>query len=370
MHSGYLNSLYLGMHRLMAMLAMAASLLWAPSASALVVLQYHHVSDDTPSATSISPTNFADHMAHLKASGFRVIGLPELLALVQARQPLPDRTVLITFDDAYVSVLEVAHPILKANGWPYVIFASTEAVDHGQRHVMSWDQLRQLAREGAAVANHGHQHTHLVRRPTDVDPAQWAAQVKSDLLSAQARLKEELKQTWPVLAFPYGEYDASLVNLMQTWGWLAFGQQSGAAALRDLPVLPRFPFGGRYVKIDDFAQKLQALPLPLAGVELADEAGHSLADGVLPLGVRQPQLSLTFNKERLAQTVNCYVSGQGLAEVLDGAGAERTFQAKRPLPPGRSRYNCTAPSGERGRFYWFSQAFLRPTDDGHWPREP
>ncbi|UTA47747.1 polysaccharide deacetylase family protein [Simiduia sp. 21SJ11W-1] len=351
-------------------LCLAFCLGWAARAQALVVLQYHHVSESTPASTSISPANFAEHMAHLKASGFKVIGLPELLAIIDSGEPFPDRTALITFDDAYTSVLTDAHPILQNYGWPYVVFASTEAVDQSQRHVMSWDQLRTLNEAGVAIANHSHTHGHLVRRPKEVAPEQWHAQVLDDLRTADARLKAELGRSWPVLAFPYGEFDAALVAAINGLGWIAFGQQSGAAARRDLPVLPRFPFGGRYVKTQDFSQKLKALPLPVNQLALLDEQGEPLADGVLPQAVSRPQLLLGFDTEAQARQVNCYVSGQGVSDSRTTKAGTRVFQAKTPLPAGRSRYNCTAPSGERGRYFWYSHAFLRPLSNGAWPAEP
>lgn len=343
--------------------------LWAPAAQALVILQYHHVSSSTPAATSISPEAFEAQMAHLAASGFAVIGLPELLQHIAKQQPLPDRTALITFDDAYQSIRHTAHPILKRHGWPYVVFVSTEAVDQGVRGMLSWDDLRALAGEGVAIANHTVRHSHLVRSQAG-DQQQWRAQVLQEIQGAQVRIRAEVGHDFKALAFPYGEFNQALLELLNALGFVGFGQQSGAASLRDLPALPRFPFGGRYVTVSDFAQKLQALPMPLAAVELLDERGQPLEDGVLPVSVRRPQLRLRFSQPELGARTACYVSQQGRAQVTAVDAQTYIFQAESALAAGRSRYNCTAPSAEPGRYHWFSMPFLSRNRDGSWPAEP
>lgn len=342
---------------------------WAPAVQALVILQYHHVSNTTPAATSISPEAFEAQMAHLAASGFSVIGLPELLQHIADRQPLPDRTALITFDDAYQSIQHTAHPILKRHGWPYVVFVSTQAVDQGARGMLSWDDLRALARAGVAIANHTVSHSHLVRSQAG-DQQQWRAQVLEEIQAAQARIRAEVGHDFKALAFPYGEFNQALLELLNALGFIGFGQQSGAASLRDLPALPRFPFGGRYVTVDDFAQKLQALPLPLETAVLLNEGGQPLVDGVLPVSVRRPQLRLRFSQPKLAGQTVCYVSQQGPAQVAVVDTQTRIFQAASALGAGRSRYNCTAPSAEPGRYHWFSAPFVSRNRDGSWPAEP
>ena len=69
-----------------------------------VILQYHHVSDTTPKSTSITPNQFAVHLKYLKEKSFNVVPLSTLIDNIKNQQPLEDKTVAITFDDAYIDV--------------------------------------------------------------------------------------------------------------------------------------------------------------------------------------------------------------------------------------------------------------------------
>ncbi len=67
--------------------------------------------------------------------------------------------------------------------------------------------------------------------------------------------------------------------------------------------------------------------------------------------------------------MRCYVSGQSPASVewKDDVAAVR---AREPLGPGRSKYNCTAPSNrEPAVFHWYSYLWIQPRDDGTWYSE-
>ncbi|HEX7762143.1 MAG TPA: polysaccharide deacetylase, partial [Cellvibrio sp.] len=87
-------------------------------ASAAVVILYHHVSDTTPKSTSISPAAFEAQMDYLAKNNFTVVPLLELTEKLRKGEPLPDKTVAISFDDSYASVYESAFPRLKKRGWP------------------------------------------------------------------------------------------------------------------------------------------------------------------------------------------------------------------------------------------------------------
>jgi hypothetical protein len=75
-------------------------------AFSLVVLQYHHVDASTPSITSVTPEQFAQHMALLEEEKMVVVDLEDVTHAILNGETIPDRAVAITFDDAYQSILE------------------------------------------------------------------------------------------------------------------------------------------------------------------------------------------------------------------------------------------------------------------------
>lgn len=351
-------SLRLALRRLLTTVLLSVAAL---PAGAAVVLQYHHVSDETPAATSISPALFRQHMAHLREAGYAVVSLPDLAARLRSGEPLPDRTVAITFDDGYDSIYQTAFPILKKYGWPFTVFVNTRPIDQGLEQFVSWKQLREMAAAGATVANHSYSHPHLLRRRQGESESAWRARVGDEILRAEMAIAKETGQEHRLFAYPYGEYDRETGKLLEDLGFMAFGQQSGPlAATDDLQALPRFPFGGPYGGMEDFKVKAASLPLPLSAAQVS-----AADDTVLPQSLTRPALELRLKDEDLAKRVRCFASGQGAIPV-QVRGGRVTARAPKDLPVGRSRYNCTAPSAEPGRFYWYSRLFIRKQADGEW----
>ena len=123
----------------------------------LVVLQYHHVSDSTPSSTSTSISLFQGQLDMIEGLGLEVVPLESGTRAALAGE-LSDRSqIAITFDDAYESVYSHAAPALQERGYEYTIFVNTEAV--GSHGYMTWDQLQEVGdRDGVTIANHSRDH--------------------------------------------------------------------------------------------------------------------------------------------------------------------------------------------------------------------
>jgi biofilm PGA synthesis lipoprotein PgaB len=347
------------------MLCLCSLLLITAQVQAAVVLQYHHVSEDTPVATSVSPALFREHMAHIRESGYAVVPLEELSRRLEEGEPLPDKTVAVSFDDGFESIYRVAFPILKEYGWPFTVFVNTRPHDQGLSQFASWEQLREMAAAGATIANHTYSHLHMLRHLPGETDAQRLERIREEVSRADRTITREIGKPSRLFAYPYGEYDRATQGLLASMGFVAFGQQSGPLSARDhLQALPRFPFGGPYGTIEDFRTKLASLPMPLAAVDVYTGKQH-LQDTILPSGETRPRLEIQLENESLARRVQCFASGQG-AIPLRVEGAKVIAQVEKPLSVGRSRYNCTAASEQSGRFYWYSHVFIRKQANGEW----
>ncbi|WP_049630853.1 polysaccharide deacetylase family protein [Cellvibrio sp. pealriver] len=347
--------------RLLLLLIMLAGAL---NAQAAVVLLYHHVSNSTPKSTSISPEAFEAQMDYLEKNNFTVVPLLELTEKLRKGEPLPDKTVAITFDDSYASVYESAYPRLKKRGWPFTFFVNTEAVSSGKIFV-SWDQLREMSKNGVTIANHSSAHHHLPRREQNETEKQWRARITADINNAQQTIKKEIGKAPMVLAYPFGEYDIEVQRIAKKLGYIAFGQQSGVLYSEgDLQAVPRFPFGGSFAELDDFIMKVNTKPMPVKRVEFYADKNKRLGNLIAREGDK-PWLVLTLDDTALLKKINCFATGQGAIPV-EVIGNTLWAQAKTALVPGRTRYNCTAYAGEKGRFYWYTQQWLVTDKKGAW----
>lgn len=319
-----------------------------------VILMYHHFGVDKYPSTNITLAQFEAHLDYIADNDYQVWPLEKVVRHLREAKPFPARVVAITIDDAYTSVYSEAFPRLRARGWPFTVFVASDGVDQHFPALLSWDKMREMQQHGASFANHSASHDYLIRRQDGEDEAAWRARVRADILRAQQRLKEELGHAPMLLAYPYGEYDSALSNLVAELGYTAFGQQSGPAGLGyDPRALPRFPMAERFAGMDDFRTKIRSLALPLASVTPWEPVVTMNNPPRLHIGIHD-------STARLDQ-LSCFVSGQGRVEVEWTDRTHRRFsvQATAPLPVGRSRYNCTAPSAQKGRYFWYSHLWIR-----------
>jgi len=334
-----------------------------------VILQYHHVSATTPAVTSIHPDEFQAHLDYLQQQNFTIWPLDRIINAVMQRQHIPDKTVAITFDDAYMSVYKVVRPLLNALDWPYAIFVSSDLIETNHRLYMSWSQLREIQAEGALIANHTMSHTHLLRHlDGETEPA-WRDRVAAEIQGARSRIEQETGTDTNLLAYPYGEYDESIKALVKDMGIIAFGQHSGPLGHNsDLQALPRFPASGAYSDLNSLKLKLNTLPLTIRG---------PLPNPLLTTEDARPILEVELEAgDYLIDQLACYTSQQGRNDTLVRLQSGFRTQSNSPLAVGRTRYNCTMPAKDvpsksmpakdGRRYYWFSQPWIRLNPDGSW----
>ncbi|MBV1914802.1 MAG: polysaccharide deacetylase family protein [Pseudomonadales bacterium] len=334
-----------------------------------VILQYHHVSDKGPASTTISIQRFGEHMEYLANNGFQVKSLAEVVSALQNRALLPDKTVVITFDDAFQSIYQNAYPVLKQKSWPFTIFVNTTEKNKSSALYLNWDQLREMAENGAMIANHSLDHPHLLERLTidgvEESRAQWLARVEQQITGMQAEIVRQTGRDDRYFAYPYGEADLEVRKLVKKLGFVALGQHSGPIGeLSDFSFLPRFPMSGVYSGLKPMKTKLHTLPFPIE-----EQALHQ---PVIPFKMEMPELRLVLNEGnyRLGQ-LTCYASELGrIPAVIESGTAENRepvketqvtvmVQSEKPIITGRSRYNCTAPHRTLPRYYWFSAPWYR-----------
>lgn len=323
-------------------------LLWtvpAMAADSAVFLMYHRFGDSRYPATNVRLDQFEAHVEILTSGGYTVLPVDEIVAALRAGNPLPERTVGITVDDAFLSVYTEAFPRLRAAGLPFTLFVATDAVNQGRADYMSWDQLREMRDAGVDIGAHTASHLHMA----DVDPARNRAEMRRSL----KKLDEELGVRPVLFAYPYGEAGLAVAKTVGEFGFAAaFGQHSAATHKSADPLyLPRFPLNEQYGDADDFTLRVGTVGLPVRDMTPSDTY---LGDG------NPPAVGFTVDGSVSSLAgLACYHSQFGLVahEVLGRRRVEIRFPE--PFAAGRSRLNCTRPAAD-GRWYWFGTQYYTP----------
>ena len=316
-----------------------------------VVLTYHRVANERWPSTNVTLQQFTSHLRFLEQEKFNVWPLKKIIAHLDAQKPIPNKTVAITFDDAYLSVYENAYPELRSRGYPFTVFVATDALDNNYTSNMSWAQLRDMVKNGVDIGNHSATHEFLIMKKLGENSAEWEQRVRADIEKAQSRIDNELGIRPVLFAYPYGEYSLALKKIVEEFGLTAFGQQSGAIGLwSDRQALPRFPINERYSDIESFRDKVYSLALPMKKISPID-----------PIVTKNnpPIMKLKLINKNIVGSLNCFSGDGSQATVTVLNASVYQVMSDKALSKRRGRYNCTAPSGQKGRFYWYSHLWIQ-----------
>jgi peptidoglycan/xylan/chitin deacetylase (PgdA/CDA1 family) len=309
------------------------------------VLMYHRFGENKYPSTNIQIEQFDAHLEVLANGDYHVWPLDKIVNHLQQGQDLPDKTIAITIDDAYLSVFTKARPRLKARDFPYTVFIATQPIDQGHGGYMSWDQIRILQDEGVFLGSQTatHPHMHLINKKAAQD----------ELRSSNKRFLSEIGRHPKLFAYPYGEYNLETINVVKKAGFAAaFGQNSGIIhGYNGFFELPRFAMNEQYGTVERLLLAIDGLPLKVN--QIVPE-GVVLDDSSNP-----PNYGFTLAPEIADdRQLRCFNSRYGKLEV-NILGPRAEIRLPGPFEQGRARINCTMP-GTNGRWRWFGRQFLIP----------
>ncbi|MEO8622923.1 MAG: trifunctional glycosyltransferase/class I SAM-dependent methyltransferase/polysaccharide deacetylase [bacterium] len=232
----------------------------ASRAETLPVLMYHRVAPDgAPERMRqrITPDAFEAQLRYLRDCGFTSISLDRWCAWTEHRTTLPDRPVLLTFDDGYADFAEHAWPRLESYGFDALVMLVSGSVGRwntwdptGEAEpLMDWVEVRRLAAAGVAFGAHTVTHPRL--------PGLSPVDIAREMLTSRAEIEGALGTPVTAVAYPYGEEDRVTRHIAGAAGF-AYGLSTrpGMAARRDpMLSLPRIEVSG-YDDLNAFIGKL------------------------------------------------------------------------------------------------------------------
>jgi biofilm PGA synthesis lipoprotein PgaB len=249
-------------------------LLFANAAHAqleFVSLAYHDVRKDVtgdydPDQYAISTHNLAAHFAWLKHNGFTPVSIDDLIAAANNERPLPERAILLTFDDGLKSTYTDVFPLLKVFNYPAVVSVVTDWMDlppgkilqYGDEQrdhtgFISWAEAREMEESGLVeIASHtANLHrgatanpqanqlpaaiTHEYRDDRYETDEEFAARIRSDLERSAVAIRAALGHGPRVITWPYGKYTLNNLEIAASAGMpISFSLDTGVNKLPNL----------------------------------------------------------------------------------------------------------------------------------------
>lgn len=240
----------------LALVAIAAYTLPAAFAAAdgarFFTIGYHDVRDNLarhydPDQYAVTAEHLAAHFRWLDAQGFTIISIDDVLAAQAGERDLPDRSVLLTFDDGFRSVYTHVFPLLKSFGFTAVVSPVTSwietdaAVPYNQEALtredfLTWNHLREMVDSGLVeVASHSHDmHRGIVANPQGNElpvatsaafsrgryesRTEQEARVRADLRTSADLIEQHLGMRPRAITWPYGAWNESTRAQAQALG--------------------------------------------------------------------------------------------------------------------------------------------------------
>ncbi|MEW6288787.1 MAG: polysaccharide deacetylase family protein [Thermodesulfobacteriota bacterium] len=245
---------------------------WAgePAGANVTVLIYHRFDENKYPTTNVSAERFREQLAYLMVNNYQVIALSDLVSAIEHKTPLPDKAVVITIDDGYRSVYDVAWPILQSFGYPFTVFLYVKGIDSGSKAYMTWDQVREVQKQGGEFQDHSYSHNRMADRPAGLDEAGYRAWIRDDLTKGAQILEQQLGHQAKILSIPYGEYNSIVQEEARKLGYAAImSQDPGSISPEtDLNSIPREPIlGNEWSTMKHFAEVLNRIDMPVTVME-------------------------------------------------------------------------------------------------------
>ncbi|MCA1808225.1 MAG: polysaccharide deacetylase family protein [Kiritimatiellia bacterium] len=185
------------------------------------ILMYHDLSEARDPATAndvwkVQVDAFERHLQFLRQQGYTSVLPQDLARAAQGRGPLPDKPVVITFDDGFLSSLTHAEPLLRRYGFQGIVYLITERIadDAGQRlhyratPCLTWPEVRTMMQRG--IITFGvHSHTHP-RHPSETE---------AELLFSRDLFRARTGRRPDSFCYPHGQYHDSLVRAVAAAGF-------------------------------------------------------------------------------------------------------------------------------------------------------
>ncbi len=173
------------------------------------IVLYHHIRPITPDMNalakglSVTPEVFDRQLEYLEKNEFSTITLDQFYSALIGKESLPEKSIVLTFDDGYKDAYTYALPLLEKHHLKGVAFVITQAV--GTSEYLTWDQIREMDKSGVfEIESHTLTHPEL--------PKLSHKKMKKELEESKKILEEKIEKPIEFFCYPYGRYSKEIVK--------------------------------------------------------------------------------------------------------------------------------------------------------------
>ena len=190
------------------------------------ILNYHSISSGGTNLFlkfTLHPDTFKQHMKLISNQGYTPITVGGYAQLVKSSSLLPDKPVILTFDDGFADFYSAAFPILQEYNFPATLFVVTDHIDgtsrwlkgvgEETRTMLSWSQLSEIQKAGIEIGSHSATHIHLDTAKPEIS--------RHEIICPKDKLEQKLGCSVHSMAYPYGHYTKAICQMVYEAGYSA-----------------------------------------------------------------------------------------------------------------------------------------------------
>ena len=187
-----------------------------PPSYRIPILMYHYIefvkdpNDKTRASLTTSPLTLSAEIKTLQDAGFTFLTQSQLADILDNKMPLPEKPVLLTFDDGYQDFYTDAYPILKkyqVKSTQYVIAGFLDHYNH-----LTTPELVEIAKEGLVEIG-AHTMTHAWLKGRGVEEVGWQVSQSKEVL------EKKIGRDVVSFAYPYGAFDLQAIQIVESSGF-------------------------------------------------------------------------------------------------------------------------------------------------------
>lgn len=189
------------------------------------ILMYHSIAQSTNpkfNQFAMPPASFAEHMTYLHQHSYTPINITQLVRILsQERSALPERPVVLTFDDGFADFFPNALPVLQQYNFTATLYIATGFIGstsrwlaregEATRPMLTWDQVSKINACGIECGGHSHWHPQLDTLPL--------VEAREEIVHCKKLLEDHLGQKVSSFAYPYGYHSAAIKRLVREAGY-------------------------------------------------------------------------------------------------------------------------------------------------------
>ncbi|MEE9616340.1 MAG: polysaccharide deacetylase family protein [Anaerolineae bacterium] len=227
-----------------------------PDQAQVPILMYHYVSELPPNPDiyrrdlTVLPENFQAQLQYLAEAGYHTITLTDLYLHLTQGYPLPEKPIVLTFDDGYRDAYEIVFPLLLDYGFTGTFFVLATPAHFEWSEYITWAQMKEMSDAGMEIQSHGRDHVDLRNRSYDY--------LVYQTMGIQEALQYHTGRLPRFFCYPSGRYDANLIAVLKSVGyWGAVTTEWGRTHTREgLFELPRLRIRGSDT-LESFVDRLE-----------------------------------------------------------------------------------------------------------------